>query len=753
MKFLKQGRAYQIALENGCDLEDALKLDIALWVAISAPKSAFVCDAKFLELLNDGKSANITTEDVRKAISWMLERLPDHKAITNDFNGVIPLNDIADSESGQALVDSAKYILDDMGVEDKSSISLDTIRKFQNEVKSRPLNGDGVISIASASVCRDGSKCELMAKFVDMAAKATGGTPDADGTQGVTEAQFQTFWNAIPEYLAWLKLAEIPEGAEKTAIMVFGGDTPARLELFKKGDALVRNYFRLCKLIAFDSRLADRGLSTDGKAVSFDPAVVDGLDAYLAEMPIAKAAPGAKLPVDLAAINPIYQGWWAEVVEKLVRPVLGDIAELTLGDWDNIGEYLSPYVKYLADCKGGICADIDPALLADFAKEAEFPALAADLSCRDAAVTNTLARGQEVERLLLYRRWMLRFVNNYISFSDLYGDSSKAMFERGSIVIDGRWFKAVFPVDNQAAHAAVAAKSFLFVAYFKILFPNGTTKIVVAPVTIGSKGNLAVGKRGVYFDSDGSQYPVEVVQIIDNPVCIWEAMAAPFNKISKMLEGKVESWSSGAEKAFEGKVGGVINNPGAAAAAAKPADTSKDKGSMLMGAGIAFAALGSAAAFISKTLAGMSGLAIAISVICIILALMLPISIMVIIKLRRQDLSSLLEGNGWAINARMRLNNKLRRHFSRTGIFPKDAVGTPVKRLRRNLIIVALLIVIAAAAVWGYQRWKEMKAQMAAQACEVPAVEVQAEAEAPAPAEPTTAEAEAAPTSAEEVAQ
>ncbi len=122
---------------------------------------------------------------------------------------------------------------------------------------------------------------------------------------------------------------------------------------------------------------------------------------------------------------------------------------------------------------------------------------------------------------------------------------------------------------------------------------------------------------------------------------------------------------------------------------------------MLMGAGIAFAAIGSAAAFISKTLAGMSGLAISISIICIILAVLLPMFVLCLVKLRRQDLSALLEGNGWAINARMRLNGKLRRHFSRNGIYPKDAEGTPAKRRCRILLTIIIVAVLLCSIGFG----------------------------------------------------
>ena len=55
---------------------------------------------------------------------------------------------------------------------------------------------------------------------------------------------------------------------------------------------------------------------------------------------------------------------------------------------------------------------------------------------------------------------------------------------------------------------------------------------------------------------------------------------------------------------------------------------------------------------------------------------MLPTAIVAILKLRRRDLSAILEGSGWAINARMRLTFKQAHVFTcrplLPGITPQD---------------------------------------------------------------------------------
>ena len=142
---------------------------------------------------------------------------------------------------------------------------------------------------------------------------------------------------------------------------------------------------------------------------------------------------------------------------------------------------------------------------------------------------------------------------------------------------------------------------------------------------------------------------------------------------------------------------------------------------MFLGVSVAIAALGSAFAFISKTLASMSLTGIIITLICALLVIMLPITILTYIKLRKQDLSSVLEGCGWAINLRMKLTSKLRGQFTNFGKYPKGASGTPVKRYTFVYVIILILIALAyGGKYWyDYKKEKEAKAANAAEAARI----------------------------------
>ena len=119
---------------------------------------------------------------------------------------------------------------------------------------------------------------------------------------------------------------------------------------------------------------------------------------------------------------------------------------------------------------------------------------------------------------------------------------------------------------------------------------------------------------------------------------------------------------------------------------------------MLLGGGLAIAALGSALAYMSNKLAE-NPWAILIGVVIAVLAVMCPISIVAFVKLRKRNLSAILEGSGWAINARMRLTRKQGKAFTQRPRYPKGAKG--VHPMRWGLLV-AVVVVLAILVGGGY---------------------------------------------------
>lgn len=703
MKFMRQGKAYQLLVSNGQGLADVLELDEALWVASSAPGSTFRLDPQFLRCLNADGNNYVNSGELKRAVRWLLQMLPDPKGITADFDGKLQLRAIeASSPAGLALLQSARYILSETGAADQEHITLAQIREFFEIVKNRPLNGDGIVSLRCAGIAAH----PLFLEATRDAIAVTGGSPDVDGSAGISPAQFIEFFQGIPAYLEWQQAMAEAVSGEDRRLLPLGAETPARLLLLNQYRHEVSHFFRLSRALAFDHRLQNKAMGTETRLSALDPANAGEVDAYLKQLPLAAPTPQCVLPLNPAQLNPVRLSWMEQVRTLVLEPLLGPGMEsISEAEWQQVEAAFVPYETYLQKKPPMPLETIPVDRLRRYTMEPALPEECRNLSAKDAVVTEILNVAREVERLLLFRTWMIRFVNNFVSFPELYDRRKTSLFECGTLLMDGRWFHVAFPVDNLAAHQAQAKNSNLFILYVEV--EKGTTPnpLVAVPVTTGSKGNLAIGKRGVFTDLEKKQYGAKVVQIIENPVCLREALCAPFTRVGKLMESKIENWSGATEKAFHSGVDKavVLPAPGTPVAAAPVAAKPGDKSGAFLGLTVGFAAIGSSLAFISKTMAGMSPKSITLTFLGAMLVLLFPITLLAVIKLRRQDLSTLLEGNGWAINARMRLTNTQRRNFSRFGIFPKDAEGTPTRYWLRFLLTLLLLVVLAASTYYLYR--------------------------------------------------
>jgi hypothetical protein len=141
---------------------------------------------------------------------------------------------------------------------------------------------------------------------------------------------------------------------------------------------------------------------------------------------------------------------------------------------------------------------------------------------------------------------------------------------------------------------------------------------------------------------------------------------------------------------------------------------------MLLGAGVALAAISSAFAFIVKTLTTMSALQIGLGALGIVLVVMVPLSTVAVMKLRRRDLSALLEGCGWAINARMRLTRVQGRSFCVRKDYPRGAKGTPPPAWIKAVLVTVLVIELLVVAILGAKvlsaclSWRQAKQRISA---------------------------------------
>jgi hypothetical protein len=486
----------------------------------------------------------------------------------------------------------------------------------------------------------------------------------------------------------------------------------------------IDQYFAQCRALSFDPG----AIPPSGPALrafegvdSRDPAA---LEAALRDAPPAPVGPSGTLDFS-GPLNPAYRDRLLVLREQVVAPLLGEeTTHLDAESWKSLKARFAPYRQWLEARPATAASGLDRERLTAYL-DSRFADAARDLIGRSMETAIVLEHIRLVEKALVFQKWLLAFANNFVSFPYLYDPHSTAMFERGTLVMDGRRFSLGVRVDDRTEHAKLAASSNIYVLYAELTrkdAPAGT--VVAVPVTYLGRGNLGPGKRGIFIDTDGGLWDARVVQVIENPISLREAFVAPFQRLGRMLTGRIETWTASAEKRLDSAAGDAVtavqgsvdrsadsmsNRTATApvpapvpAAAAGPPPVQREGRSvpgMLAGGGIAVAAMGSSLAFITKTLAGVKLHQILIVILAALLAVTVPTLLVAWGKLRRRDLSAVLEGCGWAINTRMRLSRVQSRTFTQRPPYPLRV--TPTGRLTWWLLGILAITAIAAAIVWA----------------------------------------------------
>ena len=343
----------------------------------------------------------------------------------------------------------------------------------------------------------------------------------------------------------------------------------------------------------------------------------------------------------------------------------------------------------------------------------------------------------ELERLILFQRWLFLFANNFVAMPDLYEVERRALYEQGTLILAGREFSLAVLVTDRASHAALAAQSSMFILYCRITGGQPPRAFEVAvPVTSGTTRGLFVGKRGIFRDIEGHEYDAQVVQVLQQPVSLYEAAVAPFRRVTRFVTSRIEAWSMASEQDFEARLAQQaepVLRPGAAAfpssagaplpppatpAPATPPVLTGTAG-LLVGASVAVAALGSAFAFIVHQLRAVTLLQLLFGILVLCVAAMLPAVLLAFIRIYNRDLAVVLEGAGWAMNDRLRLTRRLGRLFTRRPSRPRgsridtrDQVEKALRRLvekeegRGRALLLRLLrllaIIVVAVLLWRF---------------------------------------------------
>jgi hypothetical protein len=321
-----------------------------------------------------------------------------------------------------------------------------------------------------------------------------------------------------------------------------------------------------------------------------------------------------------------------------------------------------------------------------------------------------------VVRLVHYRRDLFRLLENFVNFADFYDPHKAAVFQAGTLYVDGRSCDLCIRVDDAGAHAAMALSSRMFVAYCALRRP-GAAMTVAACITQGDSDYLTVGRNGIFYDRQGRDWDATVVKVLDNPISIRQAFFAPYKKFVKMVEESIARFAAAKEKESDGRVTAAAGSVTDAATAGKappaPVDVGKTVG-IVAALGVGIGALGTLfGGFVSGFMNLQPWWAKAVALLGMVLLVSGPSMFVAWLKLRQRTIGPILDATGWAVNGRVKVNVPLGTSLTARAVLPpgasrsladpfEDVAGKRNKRLGWTVVI---LVLAALAAARFYHVW------------------------------------------------
>lgn len=703
-RFHRVGGVDQVSLETAADLDHLGQLDQKLWVALSCPVKGLELDERTLGLLDLDKDGRVRVPEVLAALEWCRPRLKDLGSLVpgRPALALAALDDA--TPEGRALLGAARHVLSSLGKPEAAEVTAADVKDLSNVFAKTAFNGDGVIPPEAAD------DPEVRQVVVDAMACA-GSTRDRSGLQGLDQARLDAFWKELEAFAAW------QEAGEAGGVMTLGAGTPAAFEAVQAVRAKVDDHFTRCRLAAMDPRGAALLNRSDEelRALAARPLSAEAAD--LAGFPLAHVEADRPLPLD-GPLNPAWAAAVARLRAAAVEPALGPgKATLTAGEWAGLLDRLAPYQAWLGAKKG---ATVEPlglprvrALLAGGGKAAVEALLAKDKALEAEAVAV-----DDVARLVHYQRDLFLLLKNFVSFADFYDAGQPAVFQAGTLFLDARSCELCVKVDDPGAHAVLGVLSRMYIAYCDCRRPSGERMKIAACFTQGDSDYLMVGRNGVFYDRQGRDWDATVVKIVDNPISIRQAFFSPYKKFLRFVEEQVAKFAAAKEKEADGRLASAADTTagvatGKAAPVASPVDVGRMVG-VIAALGVGVGALGT---LFGGLVSGFMGLepwwAKLVALAGMVMVVSGPSMLIAWLKLRQRTLGPVLEANGWAINARVRVNLPLGSSLTALAALPPGAsrsledpfLDRGARRRRRLLLL--LLVVAGAALAWARSqgRW------------------------------------------------
>ena len=686
-KFFRAGGFDQVRLDTGADLMALHELDQKLWVALACPTTGLEFDANTLALIDTDKDGRIRPPELIAAINWAAACLKSPDDLVKSAPD-LPLSVINEATpEGKQVLASARQILANLGKTDAPVITLEDTNDTAKIFSQTRFNGDGIIPGDSAD---DEATQAVIKDIID----CVGGETDRSGKPGVNQDKLDQFFAEAQAYSDWWKQAETD-----STILPLGASTEAAAATLTVLKAKVEDYFTRCRLAAFDP-CAATALNPQEKDYFLLAAKDLRPDSgEIALLPLAQVGAGKPLPLK-EGLNPAWAGAMANLENQIVRPFLDEKTFIAESDWATITAKFAPYEAWTAAKRGAIVEKLGlervREILAGKGKET-----VTALISRDKVLEPEFSAIAEVDRLVRYYRDLYRLANNFVSFRDFYSRKDKAIFQAGTLYLDQRSCELCLRVGDMGRHAMMASLSGTYLAYCDCVRKgSGEQMQIVAAFTNGDSDNLMVGRNGIFYDRKGRDWDATITKLIDNPISIRQSFWAPYKKVVRMIQEQIAKRAANADQVATVKLARRLERIEEAAAkgpAPAPEPPKKMDTGMIAALGVGAAGIGGMVGGLLTGFLNLKGL-MPLGVLAIILIISGPSMLLAWLKLRKRNLGPLLDANGWAVNAKARINVPFGASLTRIAVLPpgaqRDLVDPFAEKKRPWGLYLSILIVI-----------------------------------------------------------
>ncbi|RYF72275.1 MAG: hypothetical protein EOO29_28635, partial [Comamonadaceae bacterium] len=512
-QFVRTGGVDQVVFRSGEDIARLGELDPKLWVALACPTQGLEFDTRTLELIDTNHDGRIRPPELIAACEWACRELRDADQLLAGGD-TLSVGDLAEDS---VLGAEARRVLQIVGKSEHDALTADDVTGRSELLAAMRFNGDGVVTVKTAE---DSPTQAVIRQILD----TNGGVADRGGELGIDRARAEAFYAEVKALRDWQAQA-----AADGPAMPLGAHTQAAAQAVDAVHDKVEDFFARCRVAAYDIQAVQ---ALNPSPAEYEALAGQAIDTQaLRGLPLAAITPGRTLPL-CGHVNP----GWSEALDRLRRdavvPLWGGEAEsLTEAQWQQLKSQLGACRGWLRSRPNTRLGSPDVAALdAWLAARDSVMALIAE----DEGVEAHNLRIVDLERLLRYKRDLLALLHNFVSFKAFYHREG-AIFQAGTLYLDGRSCDLTVRVDDAKKHAMLAGLAKTCLAYCDCT-REGKKLGIVAAFTAGDIDFLFVGRNGVFYDRQGRDWDASITKLIENPTSVAQAFFSPYKKFVRLLE-------------------------------------------------------------------------------------------------------------------------------------------------------------------------------------------------------------------------